>query len=157
MNTPRYIITSLFIMLLTLCSQAQQSIINAGAQGQRASGGSIEWTLGELFSETYAGPFQLTQGLLQPILLDNTTFSVESLQASIQILPNPTNDYFHISSDELSMTTLELLDNFGRQIETYNVQSDHFRLNVASLPTAPYFIKIGMPSGDSYSYRVIKN
>ncbi len=127
---------------------------------------TLEWTLGELATETLpTGEGILTQGFHQPLLLVVERESDSALTADaprITVFPNPSRYAVNVrisGPNSEAYTDLELLDNRGRTVarQTRDVRLDTQLLDVSRLPAGVYHLRV--VSGDfatAQTFTVIK-
>ena len=62
----------------------------------------------------------------------------------VNIFPNPANDKFTITNDELNITKIEIFDVSGRKLSTNQLiaTSSHHLINISHLQSGIYFVKI---------------
>jgi len=72
---------------------------------------------------------------------------------SVNISPNPTNNYLNINSDE-PLSQIEIYDLFGRQILTYNGQET--QISLENLSSGTYIIRLINQEGEYLSKRIEK-
>jgi hypothetical protein len=90
----------IFVFSIAAAALSSQSLIptvvgSAGSSGTSASG-NIDWTIGELMTETFSGGNFLTQGFHQP-WTSITTAIPEVSTGEFIVYPNPTTDELNVS------------------------------------------------------------
>ena len=80
----------------------------------------------------------------------------EVLDASVQVFPNPANDYVtvHVSSGEATAT---LIDMSGRVLNTRRILSTGSSLDLQPLPSGVYFLRIVSGADASLRKLIVKH
>ncbi len=118
---------------------------------------SVEWTLGEIMTETYAAGAILTQGFHQPRtgLLSSTTNTPDGSGSGVKVYPNPATADVRV---ELPAGARLLgLHNLAGQLIALRFQGDGERrtTNVSALPAGAYFLRVQLASGQLVANRLI--
>jgi bilirubin oxidase len=90
----------------------------------------------------------------QFIVLDNTTSTVDHINTSIKIFPNPTSDFVTISND--APMTIEVYNNTGQLILVRDNNRNVERIDMTNLSSGAYTIQI-YTSDIITSYNVVRN
>jgi Secretion system C-terminal sorting domain len=144
-----------FIISSALCPNlfAQSigpSTFNSAGGRATIGGNEYEYSIGEMavVSTQTAGSITVTQGLLQPInnKADNVA-DYSLLEKQLSIFPNPTNSAINIalSSSEIKVTSIELLDVAGRlvlSIPEPNFTNQTFNINLAEYANGNYLLRL---------------
>ena len=96
----------------------------------------------------YIDNFLLTQN--DPTL---STGSVEA--AELKVYPNPTVNEWNISSNNQTITSVEVFDVLGKQVMTLNTQGTEVSIDATELNSGLYFARINTPNG-SQSFKLVK-
>ena len=76
--------------------------------------------------------------------------------ANLTVYPNPAQDYVSIkSSENIKGASFQLLDAFGKVVSNGMINDEITTMNLASLSSGIYFIRLG--SDDTFTYKVVKN
>ena len=82
------------------------------------------------------------------ITAQTTNVGIEShLLNSISLYPNPAKEYIDVRVDELNVTSMEVYDVYGKLINTVNVIDNPTRINVSSLASGMYFVRVTTEQG----------
>ncbi|MFL5764690.1 MAG: T9SS type A sorting domain-containing protein [Bacteroidia bacterium] len=115
---------------------------SAGASGTSASG-NIDWTVGEIMTETFSSGNIITQGFHQP--WTNLTTSVSNLPAvpAFDVYPNPVSDYLKIHFSGAGSYSLNLYDAQGRIVFSGSAEDLPLTvIPVADLDAGLYFLSV---------------
>ncbi len=129
-----------FVALLNAQSITPQVLASAGAS-MRAGNVFVEWTLGEMATETYrTANLVITQGFHQPNLV--RVSSQDAHLANISVYPNPTADVAIIYNPEGKSVEVQLLNMSGQAI--YMRQFNHINhpIDLHNLPAGPYILQL---------------
>lgn len=88
--------TSAFLFLASYCfSQSfQPTVVGSAGRDAVFSGGSIQWTVGEVITETYSGSSNhFTQGFQQPDTMAVPTDINNPMLGTVLVYPNPVIDH----------------------------------------------------------------
>lgn len=90
----------LFALIFSFNFCFSQSLIptvvgSSGASGTSASG-NIDWTVGEVMTETFIGGNSITQGFHQPWVNITTSINTPPSVSEFDVYPNPFSDYLNV-------------------------------------------------------------
>ena len=80
----------------------------------------------------------------------------ENLSQTISIVPNPTRGNLIIVSPKAIINSVDVFDVRGRKLMSVNYNSTQYALDISSLQSATYFVKINTPEG-ILTKRVVKH
>jgi hypothetical protein len=82
-------------------------------------------------------------------------FTVLNKNLQINIFPNPTTDFIHVSLSELLNCKIEILGVTGNLVLEENVTNNFYKINLSKLNKGVYFLKItnGL---NTYTHKIIK-
>ena len=66
---------------------------------------------------------------------------------SISLYPNPANDYINVQCSTFNVQSVEVIDAYGKVINTVNVIDNPTRINVSSLANGIYFVRVTTDEG----------
>lgn len=144
--------------------QISPSIIAAAGEVSAIGNISLEWTLGEVATESIKSDQALyTQGYHQPELIVEKIKSIteNANTEKISIFPNPASSVINIQLGFTLKTALSvtLLDMRGRLLLKKEIPSNNksLQLNVSPFAKGTYLLKINNSNASiSQSYKVIK-
>lgn len=176
----KVILFLLGIICLYTTVQSQQlnpSVIAAEGGVSKAAGISLEWTLGEPFTESLPVSDGLfTQGFHQPLLLVTkmpvpvpkqvTNYKITVVPApvtdyKITLAPNPVQSYFIVSmpAPNPEEVILSLIDFAGRitPVRFINGKATTIRVDMTRMIAGIYLLEIRKPSGELIqTFKIIK-
>ena len=138
---------------------AQQTITAAGGNAA-GSGGSVSYSVGQVFYTTNTGTGgSVLQGVQQPYEISLVTELDEGKGISVQcsVYPNPAASYLivYFEGDVEVQYTAYLFDMNGKLLSASDIESNETRIDVSKLAIATYFLKI-MQTKNTASHREIK-
>lgn len=136
-----------------LVSSAGDSFIGANCQ--------IDWSVGELASETYTGTQNmLTQGFHQSSYIITTIDRNADFKYTITAFPNPTNDFISLNLDKLSdfgKVNYTIKDITGKELHADEILSDIEQINFSNYPVGIYIVTVLHNNQLMKSFQIIKN
>ena len=72
---------------------------------------------------------------------------VSYLENSITLFPNPANDVINVQSTMFKVQSIEVIDVYGKLINTVNVVDNPTRINVSGLANGMYFVRVTTEEG----------
>ena len=66
---------------------------------------------------------------------------------SIALYPNPANDYINVQCSKVNVQSVEVIDVYGKVINTVNVTDNPTRINVSGLANGIYFVRVTTDEG----------
>lgn len=118
---------------------------------------SLEWTLGEVMTESYVGDILLTQGFHQPSLglLSSNNDIPDLANYGIHVFPNPSTD--HVTVQLPAAARLLGLRNVAGQVTSirFSGSNDQLSTNASALPAGVYFLRVQLASGRVITNRLI--
>ncbi len=159
----KYSLLTLFA-LITFFAKSQSvnpDVIATAGDFYANSSGQLQWTLGEVMTETYQNSSNmLTQGFHQPF---NSTTGIANIYSSnlISVYPNPATEFVSINFNTLKGKYLvSLSDVTGKLLTSEEVDAGNFslyQLSVKNYSNGMYFITISNPASHyNQSTRIIK-
>lgn len=156
---------SIGISLNAAAQQNFRSVISAAGGADKSDNIELEWTLGEVATETLTDINSLyTQGFHQPVLSAEKIKSKPQLISAlknISIFPNPAsgiiNIQFGFTSDEKLFVIL--YDLYGQELlrKENPAGSTLLQLNLSKYAHGTYLLKIQNSTGSDFSnYKIIK-
>jgi hypothetical protein len=136
--------TNLFILALAFaCSvQAQSSAqrVTATTGGSYTSAQfSADYTVGEVFITTLsAAGLSASQGFHQVSDIPSQIIELNDV-SQWQLWPNPANDFVNLSSNNISIQSVELFDAMGKLVASHS-QTNRFA--VSDLPSGIYTLRV---------------
>ncbi len=143
---------------------AQESVPASGGDAS-GSGGSVSYSVGQLFFMTHTGENgSVAEGVQQPYEISVVTGIQEAVGIDLVVsaFPNPATDYLILRVDNYDFEHLEymLFDVNGRLLKEGMVTGSETTISVTNLVPAVYFLKV-LQTSPSYqeikTFRIIKN
>ncbi|TVQ91186.1 MAG: T9SS C-terminal target domain-containing protein [Bacteroidetes bacterium] len=156
------LITILFI-LTTFSISAQENTVTAGGNAT-GSGGSVSFSVGQVFYQTHEGSGgSVAEGLQQPyeIYVVTSVDDMMDITLSMKAFPNPVVDRLQLVVDEqvdfsLAGYHFRLLDSQGRTLQSDRIINRHTEIDMSQLPPAVYFLRVMDSRRELKTFKVIK-
>jgi hypothetical protein len=129
-----------FLQAQTLAS----SVIGSTGEQFASSNGFLDWTLGEIMTETYQqNNYFFTQGFQQPATISVTSIEEEE---SLWVYPNPTTDVLQVKTVENGDYVFELFNLQGQRIAEQKataITGTHLhKIDLTNFSVAVYLLRI---------------
>lgn len=153
-----------FLSLAGLGQQISSSVIASGGGISKGPGIILEWTLGELSTESLSVRDKLyTQGFHQPILLAKKIMPKANPSSGylISVAPNPVQSLLSvtISKNEKGELTVTIGDFSGRRFESKSVKSEEEKVDfdMSARIAGMYLLEVRKSNGELVeSFKIIK-
>ena len=145
-----------FFCLSAVCAIAQEHFVVSSSGGVFSSpSGTLEWTLGEISTETYEKNFGfLTQGFHQTFVEESSSLN------GITVYPVPAQDFLFIQTSVTGTCQIEIFNLQGVRMRTGQVSSDPTNnihsVDIQNLGAALYQLRVrNMTTGKSSAFKII--
>lgn len=136
---------------------AMQVVASAGGYFESTSAGvSMSWTLGEVaYTTLSSSEITITQGFQQGNLFTTDVEKPTLPVSDVKLYPNPASVEVNIQVTSTTFkgnATIDVFDITGRKVDTQIMNLDDkepFKLNVSSLKSGIYLVKITMENSKS--------
>lgn len=152
-----------FLILIFSFSAIQaQETISASGGNSFGSGGSVSYTVGQVFYQTYYETNgSIAEGVQQPNeILEVTAFEeANGNKLSVTVYPNPVTDYITLEVKDFDLTKLTylLLDIQGKLVQNKKITTEQTSIVMSNLDPATYFLKITESNKEIKIFKIIKN
>lgn len=135
-------------------------VIATSGESFKNSNFQLDWTLGELQTETYDGlDITLTQGFQQADYKKTVTEIEKSelYPTNITVFPNPTSDFIYININNLPIINLEYIitDILGKYLIINNITNNNTKISFNTFKKGTYFIGIKQNSKILQTLKII--
>jgi len=136
-----------------------QEIIPASGGEATGSGGSSSYSVGQLVYTTNTGSGTVTQGVQQSVevfTLSNPELTTVNLSAVTY--PNPTSDYVVLAISDANLPDLSyaLYDLQGRIVTKGQATQSNTHIDMQSLATGTYVLKVNQNNQELKTFKIIK-
>ena len=151
----RFILWNAFC-LASIANLQAQSVLSSGGRTFASSEGTMDWTLGEVITETYQqDPGYLTQGFHQ-------TFSDSDMGPNIEVYPNPTPDFLNVYHPLKGNYIIEVFNTIGKKVTNIvystNQNSSVQEIDLRNYSSTLYLLFIrNIESGKKSTFKIIKD
>lgn len=124
-----------------------QTSVNAGGSKVSGGGGSVSYTVGQLFYTTDAGTGgSVIQGIQQAfeISVVSSLDPAENIYLTASAHPNPAVDYLTlvVKTADLSNLRYQLFDSTGKLLQSERITSSETTIRMVHLLPLTYFVKV---------------
>ena len=155
-----------FLVILCCCGfcsalQGQETISMTGGNAT-GSGGTVNYTIGQVVYNTYTGTnSSAAQGVQQPYEISVVTGIEEALDISleIEVYPNPAQDFvkLKIKNYEVENLRFQLYDINGSLLKDNKVEGQETNISMQNLLPSAYFLKVTDNNKVIKTFKIIKN
>ena len=159
------LITTIFAFALSFSSSYSQEVIPSSGGNAEGSGGSVSFSVGQLFFMTHTGENgSLAEGVQQPYEISVVTAvaQAEGIELLVSAFPNPATDHLILRVEKHDFENLEyrFYDTGGRLLKEGNITGSETAISMKDIVPAIYFLKV-IQTSPSYrevkTFRIIKN
>jgi hypothetical protein len=155
-------LSALLLLGLGLTGLQAQTSVNATGDNASGSGGSANYSVGQVVYTTNTGTSgSVAQGIQQPYEISVVTGleEAEGINLSVSAYPNPTTDYITLSIDKFDISNLsyQLYDMQGKLLQNEKITGNQTIIIMSNLVTATYFVKIIQNYKEVKTFKIIKN
>lgn len=148
----------MFTLLLTNNTYSQNTPLSSGGVAN-GSGGSSSYSVGQLVYTTNTGSGTVTQGVQQSFelfMLSNTELTTVNLTAVTY--PNPISGYVILAVSDANLTNLSyiLYDIQGRAVAKGRATQSKTQIEMQSLATGTYLLKVNQNNQELKTFKIIK-
>ena len=160
-------ILSLLFFLLFLLSvgsvrlRAQEALPASGSNAT-GSGGSVSYTVGQVFYTTQnATNGSITHGVQQPyeISIVNGIEEAQTISLNCSAFPNPTTNYLKlkVENNKTENLTYQLYNISGKLLMAKRIVDNETSIAMSNLMPATYFLKVTNVNKEVKTFKIIKN
>lgn len=150
---------TIILFLMQLALFAQNNTVTAGATAI-GTNGSLTYTIGQINYQTNNGSNgTISQGVQQAFeIVTLSTDDIPQIQLIAIVYPNPTVQNVTLFIKEYDLTNLnyQLFDIQGRIISNDKITQNETEIEMTSLASAQYFLKISDSKNDLKTFKIIK-
>jgi hypothetical protein len=146
------------VLVISLTTWAQQSL-NVTGDEVRGTNGSVSLSIGEVvFSTAIASSGSVVQGIQHPYRIVTVGVDKEARDIGLDVYPNPATSHLiiKVSHAYAQQMIYELVDADGKTIESNALLHDRTELDVNSIQSAFFFLRISSASKVLQSFKIIK-
>ena len=140
--------------------QAQTAIVATGGNAS-GSGGSMSYSVGQVFYTTATGTSgSVAQGVQQPFEISvETGVEKTGISLTASVYPNPTTNYLTLEVKDFELTALhyQLYDLQGKLLQTKKITEAKTKIAMSNLLPAIYFVKVIQAKKEVKTFKIIKN
>lgn len=155
-------LTAMFLLIFCLMDAESQSAIPASGGEANGIGGTVSYTIGQLWYTTIENnDAAIFQGVQQPYeILEITGLpTMPGISLNASLFPNPADEYILIRVEDLPLNdlTYQLTDLQGKMLETGSITRNETSIPMSRLGAATYLVRITQNNALINVYKIIKN
>lgn len=155
-------LSAVLLFWLGLSGLQAQGIISTTGGDYIGSGGSVSYSVGQVFYITNRGTNgSVSQGIQQPyeISVKTEIKGTKGITLQCTVFPNPTTDFVKLKLEDFKIENLsyQLYDMSGKLLEYKMVEGNETIIVMSQLAPAIYFLKVTQNDNVVKSFKIIKN
>jgi len=161
MKHKRLQLSAVLLLGLGLTGLQAQESVNATGGDASGSGGSVNYSVGQVVYTTNTGTGgSVAQGVQQAYAISEVSGIEEAKEISLSVsaYPNPTTDYLslEVKEFELSDLSFQLYDMQGQLLQKENITDIQTNVDMSNLTIETYFLKVIQANKEVKSFKIIK-
>lgn len=156
----KIITAGFFVSVWAFALQAQSSVNSAGSSAS-GSGGSVSYSVGQVFIQTITSPAgSISEGVQHPFEFQATAIeNIQDLQQAFIMYPNPVKQrvYLKRRTGIGSPASYRLLNLNGKVLETGVITPDILSVDMQSYAASVYFLEITQQNKKTQTFKIIKH
>lgn len=162
MRNLKLLLPALFLFIFYNKQIFAQESVNASGKDASGTGGTVNYSVGQIVYTMHTGTNgSVAQGVQQLYEISVVTALEEAkdIVLSFLIYPNPTYDFLKLKVENYISENLTYLlyDISGKSIESKKIEGAEATIQMESLATGTYFLKITEGNKDIKTFKIIKN
>jgi|TARA_B110000116_G_scaffold182745_1_gene158373 hypothetical protein len=154
----KYILGTLFFLAPFFI--ISQEIISPSAGDSSGSGGSLSYTIGQVFFNTIESDYgSLVQGIQQPFEFQTlSTPALLTVQLTAVTYPNPTTEFVLLKISDTALENLQytLFDLNGKTIDSKKINSFSTKITMKNFAIGMYLLKLTKNNQPLKTFKIIK-
>jgi hypothetical protein len=154
----KYILGTLFFLAPFFI--ISQEIISPSAGDSSGSGGSLSYTIGQVFFNTIESDYgSLVQGIQQPFEFQTlSTPALLTVQLTAVTYPNPTTEFVLLKISDTALENLQytLFDLNGKTIDSKKINSFSTKITMKNFGIGMYLLKLTKNNQPLKTFKIIK-
>jgi hypothetical protein len=154
----------IFVLVLSNASYSYlvaQESTNAAGGNSSGTGGSVSFSIGQVFYQTYDSPTSsITEGVQQPfeISTHSSVPQTEGIELIATAFPNPTLGYLSLNIENFDISNLSwyLFDNNGKSLTYNQISSSETSIDMTQLVPATYYLKVMKNDQEIKTFKILK-
>ena len=162
MKKIKYLLNSFCLLSISFIGLKAQQSINTLGDKASGSGGTISYTVGQVFTNTVSdGSYILTEGVQQAYVISVVTQVANANRITLNAItyPNPTTDYLNleVSNYEKEDLRYQLFDATGKLIKSDSVLNNTTTITMSNYIKGTYLFILIQGNNKVKSFKIIKN
>jgi hypothetical protein len=140
--------------------QAQETVPVTGGNIS-GNGGSVSYTVGQVFCQTHAGTNGLVdEGIQQPYWISKVTDieKAKDINLSALVCPNPVKNHLVLIVENVELLALhfQLFDEQGKLLQCEEITDNQTSITMGYLLPSTYFLKVIQGNKELKTFKIIK-
>lgn len=158
----KFITVFFFFLSSYFTGISAQSIIGNAGGNDEGDGGSVSYTIGQVFYKVIGeSNGTLLQGVQQPYEINEVTGleDFQNMDGEVLIYPNPVENFLmlNIQADEAIDLKYEIFNLQGKLLRNSQINSTETRISMESLAPSVYYLKISDGNQLWKVFKIVKN
>jgi len=152
-------LATLLTFAFSFSTATAQENVNTSGGDASGSGGTVAYSLGQVFYTTNTGTSgTVSQGVQQGYVISTVGMKETELTISLSVFPNPTIDQLTLQINDYNNEKLsyQLFDMQGKLLSSDVITSNQTEINMSDLPVVSYFITVMQKNRKIKSFKIIK-
>jgi hypothetical protein len=154
-------LSAVLLLGLGLTGLQAQTSVNATGSNASGGGGSVSYSVGQVFYTTNTGTNgSVAQGVQQAFEISVVTGIDEAkgINLSVTAYPNPTTNYLQlkVESEKLKDISFQLYDMNGKLLQTNKLTGIETQIDMSNYVPATYFVRVIAESKSIKEFKIIK-
>lgn len=162
MKHKQLVLSTMCLLVIGLTQMQAQETLPATGGDASGSGGTVSYTIGQLFYTANSGAgVTIIQGVQQPYEISTIGIDAPeeiSLDYGFKVYPNPTLDIVVLKVEDYEIENLSfmLYDMKGKILKNGKVSSNETNISMANYAASTYLLKVIDNRKEVKSFRIIK-
>jgi hypothetical protein len=162
MRHKRLKLSTVLLLGLGLTGLQAQESVNATSVNASGSGGTVAYSIGQVFYTTNTGTDgAVAEGVQQLYEISVVTGLEEakSINLSVSVYPNPTTDFLQLKVEFKTLKDLsfQLFDLQGKLLQSEKLSGTLTQIDMSSYMPSTYFVKVVQSNKEVKTFKIIKD
>lgn len=161
MQHKQFRLSILFLFGLGMTGLQAQESINTTGGNALGSGGSVSYSVGQIFYTKQTGTYySVSEGVQHPYEISVVAVpeDINGINLSILAYPNPATDHLTLEVKDIviSDATIQLYSISGKLLQSQNLAGTETKIDMSSYMSSTYFLKVIKDKKVVKSFKIVK-